>query len=149
MYKKIIFALALVGLCFVPHTAHAEGTETTVSGYVYDAKTRKPVVNALVYVACDSQGQYGDKRSLDNGYYSVTLKYSTCSEHSSLYVAAFKDGLTGNVRAVRTGKFTRVDVALGKTYPVPEYGWISVMATGIAGLGALMFVRRRMRAKHE
>ncbi len=146
MRKKLIgmfmfMAVILLAGGIAPQTAHADASETRVFGYVKE--NGQPVEGARVYVICDSQGAYTDKPTDADGYYTIVLDDPPCANDSEIKVTAWGPNGSGNALTIRHGVDNRVDVALGVTIPIPEFGWIGGVVAAGSGVGLVAVIRRR------
>lgn len=139
--KIVISALAAAFLVvgFVPATANALPPLTDVTGVVTDEKG-DPVTGAEATVKC------GTKTMMDttdaHGSYLVSFDKADCDFGTTVKVSAKKDGKSGWETGTVSGITTKLNLAIVNVQ-IPEYGLISGILAGGAGIGAIIYFRRR------
>ncbi|HXH27210.1 MAG TPA: carboxypeptidase-like regulatory domain-containing protein [Candidatus Acidoferrum sp.] len=130
-------SLALAAIGGVP--AHALPPETDVSGVV--TNSGGPVAGATVTVKCGAQTSTDTTNA--SGTYLVTFTPAQCPPGSTVMVMAQKGTQSGSKTGTVIGLTTKLNVGLINVV-IPEFGVIaSILALG-AGLGAVVYSRRRM-----
>ncbi len=107
-----------------------------------------PIPGIEVMIECWRTG-FNQRIDADaNGVYHATATLAQCPLGSELKVRAETANNTAGYvghRFAQVGSLNKLDIDTVPKVPIPEYGWIGGLAAGGAGIGAMLFVRRRSR----
>lgn len=141
MRKKIVAGLLTGLLVSVGVTSAGVGAtpaQTDVTGVVTENHT--PVANATVTVEC--QGNLAADTTDAQGSYLVTYPIAQCPFGSTVKVTAQKDGKSGTASGTVHGITTKLNLAIVNV-PIPEYGALGALLAVGAGVGSIVYLRRR------
>jgi hypothetical protein len=139
--KKAILGILLAvfaSVGMVSATASATAPQTDVTGVI--TANFIPVANANVTVLCNGNTQMDTTDA--HGSYLAIFPVAQCPFGSTVKVTAQKGGHTGIASGTVQGVTTKLNLAIVNV-SIPEYGLISALAAGGAGLGIVAYKRRK------
>jgi len=140
MKQKIVALLAIVvaSAGLVSASVNAAPPATNVTGVITESQVA--VAGATVTVLCRGNTQTDTTDA--NGSYLVTYASGDCPFGSTVKVTAQKDGKSGVASGTVQGITTKLNLAIVNV-SIPEYGLIAGILAGTAGIGLIMYSRRR------
>lgn len=142
MKRKLVLALlaAVVSVSVVSAPVSAAPPQTNVTGVV--TENQMAVAGASVTVLCN--GHTETDTSNAQGSYLVTYPSADCPFGSTVKVTAKKDNKSGVASGTVQGITTKLNLAIVNV-AIPEYGLLGGLIASGAGLGMLMYARRRQQ----
>jgi len=140
MKQKIVALVAIViaSAGLVSASVNAAPPATNVTGVITESQVA--VAGATVTVLCRGNTQTDTTDA--NGSYLVTYASGDCPFGSTVKVTAQKDGKSGVASGTVQGITTKLNLAIVNV-SIPEYGLIAGILAGTAGLGLIVYSRRR------
>lgn len=140
MKQKIVALLAIViaSAGLVSASVNAAPPATNVTGVITESQVA--VAGATVTVLCRGNTQTDTTDA--NGSYLVTYASGDCPFGSTVKVTAQKDGKSGVASGTVQGITTKLNLAIVNV-SIPEYGLIAGILAGTAGIGLIVYSRRR------
>lgn len=132
-----VMALAVIGLAPAKVFA-ATPPQTDVTGVITEGGN--PVVGADVTVVCG--GVTETDTSNAQGAYLVIFTTADCPFGSTVKVTAKKGTKMGSASNTVRGITTKLNVAVVNV-SIPEFGLIASLTASAAGIGAIVYTRRR------
>lgn len=138
--KKLLAGFLAVALVMVGVSSHAKAlaAQTDVTGVV--TANFAAVANAQVTVTCKSDT--ASDMTDASGSYLVSFPATNCPFGSTVKVFAQKGGMSGTASGTVEGKTTKLNLAIVNV-AIPEYGVVGALTAGVAGIGAIVYTRRR------
>lgn len=145
MKKKLMSLLIvggfLLGVLAPMQSAHADAPQTTVTGVINDlGSPPQPVAGAMVTVVCN--GVTKTDTTDASGAYLVNFTAAQCPLGSALKITAKKGTMSGGQIGAVVGVTTKLNLGIVNV-SIPEYGLIGGVLAATAGVGAILFARRR------
>lgn len=140
MKQKIIALLAIVVVSagLVSATANATSPTTAVTGVVTENFTAVPNANVTALCKGHTQADVADAQ----GSYLVLFPSADCPFGSTVKVTASYGGHGGASSGTVNGVTTKLNLAI-VNISIPEYGMIGGAIAGSAGIGMIIYSRRR------
>lgn len=141
--KKMLLGVLVAGAILVgavgpTQTAGAIPPQTDVTGVITDQGVT--VEGASVEVKCGATTKT-DTTDM-HGSYLVTFTFAECPPGSTVTVKATKGTKSGTNTGTVIGVTTKLNIGLVNV-DIPEYGLFGALVATGAGVGAIVFVRRR------
>jgi hypothetical protein len=140
MKQKIVTLLAIVvaSTGLVTTTVGAEPPATEVTGVI--TENQVAVDGASVTAKCNGNTQTDTTDAY--GSYRVLYAAADCPFGSTVKVTAQKGGKSGVASGTVQGITTKLNLAIVNV-SIPEYGLIGGALAAVAGMGAIVYTRRR------
>lgn len=136
-----VLAAVVIATGTMAGSVKAAPAQTDVTGVV--TENHVAVVDATVTVLCNGNTEV-DTLTDAHGSYLVTFPSAQCPFGSTVKVTAQKDGKSGVTSGTVQGITTKLNLAIVNV-AIPEYGLIGTILAGSAGLGFMVYMRRRQQ----